>query len=718
MKANKVIYSIILFSIIAILIVLGGRISSERENKTVEVVLDYYDLREMSKQSEETLGWWFSEFKNMGLSHVVIREESLHSLVEDREPIKVEMAARIFKEYNWQEKYPKELVDYYNRSTPNDHDVIAITQSKELYDFIERGLRERYDLEKFDLIKGSDEFIIILKGTIQDTFFSQTNFLVDSQGKGIMPENVITSSRLTRLTFGLDPKKVQEIRDSGLEVLPRPFSYRGWVSEKQVEATIKEYEKYDIKPTVFIFDGEIVMGHPENLDKTIEYMYDNNIKAALIETGVQRQHMVQTGLENITASIDYNAVRLFSVPPFIQEKYGFYQYEGGEEIENTLYRAVTERNIRLILFRPFKKDKHVYVTNVEDYYNMFDRFEGRIAEHGLSLGSASVMPTHKARIRYLILIGWGTAAAAVLLFSSIFKVKDKHKLILLILGIVGITGILFVRPALGEKALALAAAIIWASLSILYYSHRCHHYYENRGKITRNKAILLAIKELIVASAISLIGALSVAAILSNMEYLLEIDIYRGVKISQLLPFVIYGLIFLKYFGYKRAGNNKNNRSIQISEIKKLLNENIKIIYLLVGGVILAAGYIYISRTGHETNIKVLDIEIIMRNLLEENLLARPRTKEFMMAFPLMMVGVYYAIKGNKHLILLSGLGAILGLTSIINTFSHLRTPIYISTVRTLYSLILGIIFGLIFIAIIETAKKIIYRVVPSREEG
>ncbi|KAB3533554.1 DUF5693 family protein [Alkaliphilus serpentinus] len=717
MKKNKIIYSIIFIGIIAMLIVLGGRINSERNNKRVEVILDYYEFREMSKQSEETLSQWFSEFKSLGINHVALREESLYSLVEDGAPIKVEMSAHIFKEYNWEEKYPKELVEYYNGSNKNDHDVVAITDSKELYDFISEGLIERYDTEKFQLINGDESYIIVLKGTVRDTLYSKTDFLVDSREKGIMPTDVIASSRLTYLTFGFDPNKIAEIREAGLEIYPRPFSYRGWVTEKYVNAFIKNYQNLGMKPSVFIFDGEIVLGFPDELHLVIEHMYENNIKAALIETSVQRQHLEQVGLRNIVQSTNYNAVRLFSVPEYIQERYGYYQYQGAEEIENTLYRAVTERNIRLILFRPFKYDKQVYVTNVEDYQKMFERFEGRLEEHGMSLGEASVMDPHRVRLRYMLLMGWGTAAAAVLLFSNLFKVKDRHKFILLILGILGVTGMIFLMPSLGEKVLALAASIIWSSLGVFYYIHRCSHYFKDNSKVDVKRALVFSVKELFIASGISLIGALSVAAILSSIQYLLEMDIYRGVKISQLLPIFVFGLVFLKYFGYRRD-KDENNTSIQLSEIKRLLLENIKIIYVLAGGILLVAGYIYISRTGHETNIKAFEFELIMRNILEENLLARPRTKEFIIGFPLMIMGIYYALKGNKYLIILAGLGAVMGQTSIINTFSHLRTPLYISTIRTLYSLIFGIGIGLVYIAIMEAGIKVINKVLPSREEG
>ena len=44
--------------------------------------------------------------------------------------------------------------------------------------------------------------------------------------------------------------------------------------------------------------------------------------------------------------MDYNTVRVFSMWDYVQYRYGYYGYEGTEEIVNTLFRAIVERNIR------------------------------------------------------------------------------------------------------------------------------------------------------------------------------------------------------------------------------------------------------------------------------------------------------------------------------------------------------------------------------------
>ena len=138
--------------------------------------------------------------------------------------------------------------------------------------------------------------------------------------------------------------------------------------------------------------------------------------------------------------------------------------------------------------------------------------------------------------------------------------------------------------------------------------------------------------------------------------------------------------------------------------------EDVKVIYILLSAILLVIGYIYIARTGHETNVQPSTFEIIARNILEEKLLARPRIKEFLISFPALMAATYFAENKYKFLTFIMGLVTVIGQTSIVNTFSHLRTPVYLSIIRTAYSLGLGIVLGIVYViisAVIKTVFKL-----------
>ena len=72
-------------------------------------------------------------------------------------------------------------------------------------------------------------------------------------------------------------------------------------------------------PDVLISGRPEVLGYPENIDLIKEYMLENDIKAAMIESSVQRGHLEEEGLDLLVRSLDYNAVRTFQYGPIFKK---------------------------------------------------------------------------------------------------------------------------------------------------------------------------------------------------------------------------------------------------------------------------------------------------------------------------------------------------------------------------------------------------------------
>jgi len=72
-----------------------------------------------------------------------------------------------------------------------------------------------------------------------------------------------------------------------------------------------------------------------------------------------------------------------------------------------------------------------------------------------------------------------------------------------------------------------------------------------------------------------------------------------------------------------------------------------------------------------------------------------------------LMVFIYIAFKAYKPLIWIVGIPAVITFTSIINTFCHLRTPIYLSVIRTLIGIGFGIVIGLIAIVVCDVLVRL-----------
>ena len=116
---------------------------------------------------------------------------------------------------------------------------------------------------------------------------------------------------------------------------------------------------------------------------------------------------------------------------------------------------------------------------------------------------------------------------------------------------------------------------------------------------------------------------------------------------------------------------------------------------------------IYISRSGNFTFLPVPNIEEKMRVFLEEFLVARPRTKEFLIGYPLLSVVIamnFLGVRYLKYPILVMGTVAPV---TIINTFCHVHTSIYFSLLRTFHGYWLGLIFGIFLASIFYLLNKI-----------
>ena len=118
--------------------------------------------------------------------------------------------------------------------------------------------------------------------------------------------------------------------------------------------------------------------------------------------------------------------------------------------------------------------------------------------------------------------------------------------------------------------------------------------------------------------------------------------------------------------------------------------------------VVLVLGLlIVVMRSGNTLITSASSIEIAFRNFLEKYLVARPRTKE-LIAFPVLMFIVYSARYKIKEIGLLVMLVGMIGIENVVNSFCHIRMPVMVTTLSSIYSLIFAVIIGSIGIVIIE----------------
>jgi hypothetical protein len=145
--------------------------------------------------------------------------------------------------------------------------------------------------------------------------------------------------------------------------------------------------------------------------------------------------------------------------------------------------------------------------------------------------------------------------------------------------------------------------------------------------------------------------------------------------------------------------------------IKRYLAQHLTLKYLAIMFLLMIFFVIYILRTGNY-GFLVGNFEIYFRELLEEKLIVRPRTKELLFGYPLLVLTIYVWSKQlfpevvRKSMVVFSTITSI----SMINTFCHIHTPVLVSFYRSALGVSLGTIVGLFGLVFLILGQRLYHR--------
>lgn len=749
---KKSLYLVIMAaSLLALAASLYARYSVEHAAKAVDIMLDYNETKLLAKQSEKPMQDWLKSFKGWGAGTVAIEEESFKSLIEvDNRPIKLTPMNSIINDYALANQVPVEIKKAINEGTANKYDLVVSTPSQTDFDFIKTGLASRYPADFYKFYDFNDVHYIVLHGTETDALYTEVAPVFDTTKQAKQRPAELVGSKLQDIGIGFDSKKIEMVKSAGLKISPRPRNYAS-NSSKLLDAYFADLKKYDMKPDYIVFSGSSIVGYDNKinpigrriLDQTtvmtasynasnmgklqelIDRLKADGITVGMVESGVQRQYVEQDGIDVVADRLNYEVVRVFPVVKYIQQRFKFYNYTGAEEIGNTIFRAVIERNIRSVYFRPFLLNETQYVTDPVEYDKMFKELEMRLGEHGINLAThgktletqkASTMKHNQPRKLALALMGIGIVAAGMLLLRMLVPLPELLELGMLIAGTLLTFPLVIVKPGLFMTVYALVGSIVFPCLAVVIFMEYARERIAS-GSVKKLPAILgEGALMVLVCGALAILGGLYVGGLLSRSQYLIEMEIFRGVKLSGVTPMVLVMIVYLIKFGFKRSKEELEENRHFYGDLIRIFDENIKIVYVLVAGAVGMATFIYIARTGHETSIQPSTTEMIMRNLLEYNLPARPRTKEFLMAFPALMVLIQFANRGLRKWILPLGLIVAMGVASVADTFCHLRSPIMLSLVREISGMALGVAIGAVAVVVLHVLLNLLNSLIKGRK--
>lgn len=376
---------------------------------------------------------------------------------------------------------------------------------------------------------------------------------------------------------------------------------------------------------------------------------------------------------------NYEVIRLRSVDI---NKHSQYNVESMTEVT---VRAVKERGIRSIFF-------HVKTTgNMESNFKnalaYFDNVQKKMPDR-YTLGNPKLLDDVKVP-------SWATAS--ILLAGILFTFIAAELLMLPILRYFA-AAFMFVLAvayfALDKtvfiQGFALIIAVVAPSYAVIKQAKGSHK-------------IIGILMSYLKAAAITIIGIWIVIGLLNGNKFLTGYEVFRGVILVYLVPIAVVFLhVLIRLFNV-----NFHDEKASITKIKTMLNSPVRYWHTLLLVILAAVAFFYVGRTGN--NGFAPGFEMTFRQWLEDTLYVRPRTKEFLIGFPMFVLALY-VLKTNKIVGRILLIPAVIGFLSMLNTFTHLHIPLDVSILRTIYGIILGFVIGLIFIVIYKLLMKFYLR--------
>jgi hypothetical protein len=480
------------------------------------------------------------------------------------------------------------------------------------------------------------------------------------------------------IALGIPTDQIELARRLGLLLVPR-FQNDERFSGPQIEAATDDVLRYDPKVSTVIFFGlrNEVLGYPDHLEDAAAVFKRHAFNFGAIETYDASQ--VQKGSDTLARDIPGRTVRVQAIAKTELDKI---------KLDAAVARyvlGVRERNVRVVYLRPWDHqdgDLSIEKTNVE----MVGQIADALRADGFRLGRATPIPLYRGNNRVLVgVAALAVPSAFVLLLGFFGLYRTRWAIAAYGLTILVYLGELFVHHSmLGRSAIALAGALLFATAAFLVLVPAFAEAPAERTGVQ----ILRCIGWTLAATGVALLGALVVVGVMSSPLAMEEIERFRGVRMILVAPAVIALGLYL--FDRRYGSGVRRPSDVFMSPV---------LTYQLLAGIaIVGAAVVLVMRSGNDSDISPSQAELALRHVLTSVLSVRPRFKEFLIGFPCMMLLPALAAGHRRAIGWLLALGIGVGIGDVIDTFSHLHTPLTVSLLRIFNGLAIGVVIGAVVV--------------------
>lgn len=687
----------ILAPLVALLVLAGTwtawrRQGVERANRTVELVLDYYETSRLAEAVELPPAEVVARFREAGITTLAVGEYTMADYlrggsivaVRGRDLVADEILGRplppVFAALRRRERLLPQAVYF----------VAANAQAEREFD---AALRRRFRPEDFSKTAAGGRAI----------------WKIRREYDWLLGQNL-----------GLAPDQLRLARRLDLWVAPRWSSYPD-LTPGRLRGLMEQLPPGE--GSVAIFSGKQILGYPGLLEDTAQALAGLGLHFGFIEFANQ------DGEEELAKRAGYRVIRVHSITAREMEKI---QPEVAAARD---LRAVRERGIRAIYLRPFLSVAQVGREGAALDFNLryIKNLRERLEAAGFIPGRANPAGHLPSPLWALAAAAAGALAGGTLLLRRYVRAGGVVEAAIIGVGTLGaVAASRAGYDLLVRQLFALGAAVVFPTLGVLAGRNVARNGWTARAAQSAGDAGTegpvrpsgarrwgRALGGFFAATGLSLLGALAVVAFLGQNRFLTALTTFSGVKVLHAAPLLLVWFVLLRA-RLEPEGRPGGWRSLG-TDLRRILAGPVT--WEQAWLVVLGAGVLafYLLRTGTYVNVPVLEWERMAREALERWLVVRPRTKEFLIGQPALLLALLLEAGGASVAWLWPAyLAGAIGQLSMVSTFSHIHTPLWVSAVRTALGLLLGVAVGVAAYGIFRALELLARRVrrAPEREDG
>tara|TARA_Y100001935_G_C17311060_1_gene516272 strand:+ start:6804 stop:8810 length:2007 start_codon:yes stop_codon:yes gene_type:complete len=543
------------------------------------------------------------------------------------------------------------------------HQIINTLRVGQLYRTVLSRLRRKTTIDPHATYIIVDELKVYKRIISHLKLFLPRDSVVEHSGR-IIQVNIPFEKVLT-LPLGFSEDLIKPYTTFGFNIIPELKSFYTF-SNAKIDYTFAELEKNELVKSV-MFAKDFNFGDAEFSGNLLTNFQRSDYKLIVSEF-LSSEYEQPRHLESLASKLSTEVVVLHGV---------LKKDDGSISLEllfNRYLRALNERSPHILTFAPVRSShlSNLYDKNILYMKKVIETYE---RSGGINVDYFPNLIKIGASYMEKLIIGLGIFSALFLLILKVHRLDTPRQYGYLI-GFLSIAYaiILGVQP-LTVSLLGLMSVVLGPVIGFVYFYP--NHYVISNG-YSRRKLFTLFLF-LLQAFFVCMVSVIFCIALYSDAVHLQNIVPFRGVKLGLLLPVVLVGLYF--YCGDRRV----NSIMYVLRRVVRFpMTFSAFFVLLFASFVIL----VYIFRSGNYSQLS--SIESSFRLFLEQLFIVRPRFKEFLIGYPALLIGYWFADQKLKDMLwFLNGLGAI-ALASLINSFCHFHTPVLISLYRSVLGFVVG----------------------------